>query len=304
MSKLPSVIPHAKNRFPVSQLAWDWSDLATMVTPEMALAFLATKAPNRSIARVHVDRLKADILNGNWADAPNVLAFDESGQLIDGQHRCTAIVEANIGVPCILVTGFPASTIDVIDTGRTRTMANVLAIKGEPNANKFAAIARTVVWYCTAPMTLDFDSLSRASNTEVINLTNLPARQANIHEAIRLARKAENVCHVSNLGTVMYLGCVAKGRWSLGEDFCTALGTGENLTADDPRLLLRNRLLQARAARINLNRKTQFILIAKTWNAWITGRRLGKLVLGRDLDELAVPSIDGCPRQVWPEDLR
>jgi hypothetical protein len=69
------------------------------VTPPMADAWLAGKAPNRSIKELSVDRMAKDMLDRTFAFTHQGIAFDKSGRLVDGQNRLTAIVQSGCTIP-------------------------------------------------------------------------------------------------------------------------------------------------------------------------------------------------------------
>jgi hypothetical protein len=50
--------------------------------------------------------------------------------LVDGQHRLAAIIEADLPIEVTVFTDVGAGTFDVLDTGKRRNAADVLAIEG------------------------------------------------------------------------------------------------------------------------------------------------------------------------------
>ena len=50
---------------------------------------------------------------------------------MDGQHRLAAMVEADLAVEMTVFTDVEPHTFDVLDTGKRRNAADVLAIEGE-----------------------------------------------------------------------------------------------------------------------------------------------------------------------------
>jgi hypothetical protein len=65
------------------------------VTPSQAEKWLAKNHPrNRNISLRLVDAFTADMLAGEWRLTHQGICFDGEGQLIDGQHRLTAVVKS------------------------------------------------------------------------------------------------------------------------------------------------------------------------------------------------------------------
>ena len=75
------------------------------------------------------------------------IAFDVDGVLVDGQHRLAAIIEADRPVEMTVFTEVGEGTFDVLDTGKRRNAADVLAIEGEKSSTMLAAMVRTVWLY-------------------------------------------------------------------------------------------------------------------------------------------------------------
>lgn len=80
----------------------------TTITPAVAQALLDKNRCGPNLNRARVDEYAKRMRNGSWFDHPeNQMARDEHGNLIDGQHRNTAIVETGVSlkdVPVIVMT--------------------------------------------------------------------------------------------------------------------------------------------------------------------------------------------------------
>jgi hypothetical protein len=99
-----------------------------MVTAEKAAAWLQRNNGNRKISRTDVLRLKEVLQKGEWRLVHQAIAFDSSGNLIDGQHRLTAIAESGIPAPLYVAQYATLATARGMpfDIGRKRTIAQVL----------------------------------------------------------------------------------------------------------------------------------------------------------------------------------
>ena len=124
------------------------------ITPEWAAEVLKTRNPkNRSLSDSFVDKLARDIKSNGWILTHQGIAFDEDGNLIDGQHRLTAIVRANMSVRSLITTGVPQSqrcngivlqTFEAIDSGKSRSTGQMIAMNGWTSGNKVAAVVRSL----------------------------------------------------------------------------------------------------------------------------------------------------------------
>lgn len=116
-----------------------------LITPEMAEAYLAKNGSNRRVSSLRVASYMKDIQAGRWQFNPSPIVFSQSGMLLDGQHRLIAIVDAGVAVEMLVMTGAPDSCKDTIDSGKSRSAGDALAIRGVLNANSVASIAARII---------------------------------------------------------------------------------------------------------------------------------------------------------------
>jgi len=103
------------------------------ITPEMARDMLEHNMKcNRKVNKDVVQRYARIMRSGGWNLTHQGIAFDDKGELIDGQHRLNAIVTANIPVDMMVtynVEHHEGETF-TIDVGRKRTTMNIMQISG------------------------------------------------------------------------------------------------------------------------------------------------------------------------------
>src|SRR5215831_11828755 len=87
------------------------------VTPKMANELLVKNKINRAIRQSKVRKYARDITMGRWKLTHQPLALDEHGNVLDGQHRLLAVIEADIPVQFVLATS-TRDTFGVIDQGQ------------------------------------------------------------------------------------------------------------------------------------------------------------------------------------------
>lgn len=116
-----------------------------LVTPEMALKWLAANPSNRPVSDPVVRQYAADMKAHRWKTTHQGIAFDRSGDLLDGQHRLRAVIRAGVPVRMLVFRDCDRATFDRLDTGRKRTAADALSIDGTEHARTLAAIARCVI---------------------------------------------------------------------------------------------------------------------------------------------------------------
>lgn len=96
--------------------------IATLITPEAAQSILETcNASNRRMRGWWAAALAAAIKRGEWLLTHQGIAFDQHGNLIDGQHRLKAIVLAGIAVKMFVFVGLESRSFMAIDVGVKRS---------------------------------------------------------------------------------------------------------------------------------------------------------------------------------------
>ena len=98
------------------------------ITPDMARDLLTKNTHNRPINRLKVSNMVADIKAGRFELTHQPIGIAEDGELVDGQHRLTAVVEADMPVEMFVAYNAPRST--KIDIGIVRDQRTSLFMAG------------------------------------------------------------------------------------------------------------------------------------------------------------------------------
>ena len=101
------------------------------ITPEIAAKMLEHNQSNRKLRKGTVDLYVKEMLDGTWNLTGQGITFGTDGQLLDGQHRLTAIVKSGVSVPMLVVTG--AEVVTSYDTGLKRSTLDQINIKNPSN---------------------------------------------------------------------------------------------------------------------------------------------------------------------------
>jgi hypothetical protein len=105
-----------------------------LITPEVAEYMLTHNKINRPLNKVVVSKYANDMVKGNWKLTHQGIAFDNDGNLIDGQHRLNAIRKAN--VPINMFVFYECDNFDMLDRGKSRNPFDVISLAGLPYANQ------------------------------------------------------------------------------------------------------------------------------------------------------------------------
>lgn len=134
---------------PLGKAQCKWVD----VTPAKAADWLKNNFGNRPVKDDVVVAYARDMVSGQWVPTHQGIAFNDLDQLIDGQHRLRAVVMSGATVRMMVTFGLPSkiegremTTMDCVDRGRTRSVADQLTIQhgfkyGSLTASICAALA-------------------------------------------------------------------------------------------------------------------------------------------------------------------
>lgn len=198
--------------------------IAAIVTPEIAEAWLKKNHPsNRPIAWRSVEAMANDMRSGQWILTHACVAFDGQGNLIDGQHRLSAVVHAGVAVPMFVVSNNDASFHDPIDRGRPRSIATILGVHFRDTA--CANVLRMLEQGCelNVPITL--------AETEAI----LERHRADIEQVARIPGRTK-------MGGAILAACIWANPCDPKKtaDFVAQVSSGEMIGRGDPAFALRN----------------------------------------------------------------
>ena len=116
-----------------------------IITPEVAKALLNKNTNNRNITQSHLALIKSEILSGKWQYNGQPIIVGNTGRLLDGQHRLTAVVETGIPIDTAIIKGIDEDAFVTIDTGKVRGGADVLSIAGSKHGSHVASAIRKIL---------------------------------------------------------------------------------------------------------------------------------------------------------------
>lgn len=120
-----------------------------LLTPEIAKGFLSSiDDKQRKISAAHAAKLANDITDGRWSDAYSLvdvpLMLSRDGKLMNGQHRCKAVVIANKPIHVKVVYGVDDEMFEYMDNAKSRQVAQFVDSKYANNIVAVAAFAISV----------------------------------------------------------------------------------------------------------------------------------------------------------------
>jgi hypothetical protein len=241
------------------------------ITPAQAQRWLGTMDVQRRIRTNKLNILKRQRKEGRWrANAPHGIVIDWDGNLIDGQHRLTMIVE--LDMPTVMRVTFNAdpNTFLVIDGAISpKDLADALHHEGVAKGQS------TVMAEAVRMLFREHRGLSIwlnemvPSNDEAVEIFR---KHPLLVQATDMASKVRICKRRSLLVYFIYKGLlVSEAKTS---DFVNGLASGELLVSGNPALLLRNTWIKEATDNIKRSSVDIGIAMATTLLAALRGRRM------------------------------
>jgi len=123
------------------------------ITPRKAASYLLLNGRNRPIRRGYVALLARAMKAGEWLLTGQGIQFDTQGELCDGQHRLLAVIESQCTIESNVTRGLPVRAMEVIDSGRARSISDALTIGGLETSSLEVAIGRRMMYGLDGSMT-------------------------------------------------------------------------------------------------------------------------------------------------------
>ena len=233
--------------------------ILTTVTPQMARDWLAAAHPNRPLSRARVKTIARAITASLWQVNGGTLVLCPEFRLLDGRHRCLAIVDAGRSVQTFVVCGIDPACFGTMDQGGKRSGADVLAIAGNPQAQTLASALRWCWRYehqqmlsATIPL-LDYE------------LPGYLAQHPDPHHECLVGRSCSKPCSPLGPPRCSTCGCTPRILGSPRRSFM-ALASGLELTASDPVYLVRERYIALGRALYHTAVVERAAAIVRAWN--------------------------------------
>ncbi len=101
---------------------------ATLISPNIAKALMKHNTNNRKPSQVQIRRIKQEIEKGQFYLTTDAIGFNKAGEMVNGQNRCMACVEANKPIMAFVVCGLDNDVYTVTDAQKVRTLADRMRI--------------------------------------------------------------------------------------------------------------------------------------------------------------------------------
>lgn len=241
------------------------------VSPDLAGALLKLNTNNRPLCPRRVDLYAEKMKAGLWRENGESIVITDKPRLGSGQHRLHAIIKSGIGFNMVIVRGVADDAFPTLDTGKSRTAANVMACAGVKNATKTAAALSAIANYQAG-------SIAAWNGMKGADLINSYAETyGDISEFVGLSERIRGGCNARAsffAGALYWMNAANRGAML---DFAEKMSTGIGLVPGDPELLLRARASSDAGSKAKLSKIEYAALVAVAVRAKLMGKRVHSL---------------------------
>lgn len=217
------------------------------LTPELATELLERNTLNRPLSDQHVSRIARQIKSGKWRFNGDTIKIADTNDVLDGQHRLWAVIEAKSPVETILVRGIAREAFATIDTLRKpRSGSDILTLNGAHQYRQIIASAIPWLIRWQRGTLLDYKApKNRVENSDIEDTYNS-------HGGIVLAaERASKLKGIVSPGILTFFYYVMVNRNAmLAERMMRTLEHPTSVGFDDPFFVLRAQLMNSRNSRL------------------------------------------------------
>lgn len=236
-----------------------------LITPEVAKKIIESNTRNRRVDRNRVTLYSNEIKEGRWkSDTAETIKISKTGVVLDGQHRLHAVILANTPTYFVIASDLADDVFDVLDTGKSRTGADVFKIEGIKNDTIASAIIAAHDGFANGFRAIS-NKQYRLTNSQLLDeyYSKPVFWQTVVTKTQRWYVSFSKVLAPSIIGglyAVFY-----KINQHDSDVFFEQLSTGLNIECDSIGLL-RNKLIQDKISPKKMPAPYRIALIIKAWN--------------------------------------
>lgn len=121
------------------------------ITPEQAEQILESNKVNRTLRQGVMEAYRRDMEAGRWMMTGEPIQFSRTGDLLNGQHRMTALAGSKSkGVDFLVITGLPDIAQTMMDQGAARGVSDALRLS-QGHVKNITVVASVARWMVAHP---------------------------------------------------------------------------------------------------------------------------------------------------------
>jgi hypothetical protein len=250
------------------------------ITPKKAMEWLKRNVHNRPLSTKTVTYYAKTMLAGEWKLNGDCVRFNGNGDLIDGQHRLNACVQAAVPFESYVIRGLDHAAFDTIDQGRKRKVCDIFARQGHKHYSTLAAATRCLWRYQKG---WDIREAMPPHEANAVLEAN-----SGLHEAVSTAREHSKIGLMSPGLLSFLIYATGQKDAAKSQEFWKNVMAGENLPKSSPAYVLRERLISNLKSVASLHDDVICALSIKGWNSFKEGKPCKQLKWDRGREEFPV----------------
>lgn len=263
-------------------MKWNESVEIENIGPAKAVKYMSMNHRNRSLSERDITKYAREMSAGNWFMNGETIIFDEDGNLINGQHRLSAIIRSGVTIRVVVVRGVKKAAFATMDQGKRRSASDVLSSMGEANYSQLAALAKAIRHYMAGAMKAY--TLSPTAHEVIEALEKHPQLRDWSSRAQELGRI---MAFGKLLATAIY--CIWLDDEEEAMRIHHAMLRGSGLDEGNPLLALRNNLIATKNASVRMRDEHAVLMIAQCLKNFREGKRQSRVASphGTDIPKFA-----------------
>ena len=251
------------------------------LTPELAGELLKKNKHNRKPSEKQVAFYVNQMKSGLWKENGEAIIIGDDNVIKDGQHRLIAVIKAKHSYRVPLITEVDSNAMDTIDTGKNRSLHDIISLNGYSYPNYKAKLAKLILSSShkskgkgsATKHVLFGDSNRHISNSAGLDyvIENNNFLNEIIKMASQICTKSPNaVISIADLAFVAYMLV----RYDLENEYIRGFLkelSGAEYAGDSSASYVYKCMVKAKNSKTHLNKYWLKGLIIKAWNNYING---------------------------------
>lgn len=239
------------------------------ITPDLAVKMLAGNEVNRNLRPRRVDLYAKQMAAGQWRLTGETIVFGPSGELLQGQHRLHACIQADAPFESVVVRGVDPESMRHMDSGLARTASDMFTLEGIKHTASTAAMTKLLI-AIEGGYPLNTTRRSLITRDEMLDFWRNHVDV--IEAAVQLSGPTYTVLRHSRTAWGVLAFLVIQADADLASEFFRGLATGADMAEGDPRLALRNFIVNASSVRRSISPIEIVANGIKAWNLYLDGK--------------------------------
>lgn len=241
------------------------------ITPDMAVEILELNKINRPLRQETVNRIARQIAAGKWRYNGETIKITHTLDVLDGQHRLWAIIEAKRAVETLVAFGIDREAFETIDTLRAnRTLGDTIALEGQLQYRNY--VGQALAWLIRYERGTVEKFRAPSNRIENADVKEAFRANPNIVHAVQQGVKVRKLVNASLVAVFYYV--LANQNTALADQMIEILRDPSKTKVANPFYLLRHYLVNERTHKDPVK---VLALMVKAANAAYAGKELTAL---------------------------